>query len=206
MIDLCAGTGRLAWWARDKWLRRANGEPPRELVCVERNRLYVEVGRRVLPEATWICGDVFDVPGMGLGRFDCAISNPPFGPITARAGSAPRYSGDRFEYHVIDLAADLARRGVFVIPQGSAPFRISGGPYREQTSRELERFHAETGIRMDCGVGIDTTHYEGWRGVSPATEIVTCDFTERETPAAPPAPGAAVRPAGGQMELFAALA
>lgn len=31
-----------------------------ELVCVELNPRYVEVGHKVLPEAEWICGDIFD--------------------------------------------------------------------------------------------------------------------------------------------------
>ncbi|MEU6719794.1 hypothetical protein ABZ897_50780 [Nonomuraea sp. NPDC046802] len=47
-------------------------------MCVEKNPHYVAVGQRLLPEATWICGDVFDVLSMGLGRFDTALANPPF--------------------------------------------------------------------------------------------------------------------------------
>ncbi|MET9134768.1 hypothetical protein [Streptomyces antibioticus] len=81
IIDLCAGIGRLAWHARDHWNRRWERLPPREIVCVEKDPEYVRVGRRVLPEATWICADVLAVPGLDLGAFDCAISNPPFGRI-----------------------------------------------------------------------------------------------------------------------------
>lgn len=116
IVDLGAGIGHLAWGCRDVWTRRWNGESAREFVCVESNPDYVAVGRKVLPEAEWICGDVFDLPGTGVGEFDCAIANPPFG-YTPRAGAGPRYRGRRAEYHFLDIAAGLARRGVFLVPQ-----------------------------------------------------------------------------------------
>lgn len=178
IIDLCAGIGRLAWACRDP-LRRLNNEPARELVCVERNPDYVRVGRKILPHATWIRADVFDVAAMGLDRFDCAIANPPFGRIS-RTGNAPGYRGGRFEYHVIALAAQLARRGVFIVPQASAPFRYSGQPnFRVEPDGEYRAFTQATGIELEHSCGIDTSSYAGdWRGVCPATEIVLCDFTE----------------------------
>jgi SAM-dependent methyltransferase len=203
VIDLCAGIGRLAFHARDLWSRRWEGAPPRELVCVERNPAFVAVGRRVLPEARWICADVLDLPAMDLGRFDTAISNPPFGRI-ARTGDAPGYTGPRFEYHVIAVAATLARRGAFILPQASAPFRYSGEHFhREERDRECARFEAQTGIRLSAGVGIDTTAYaDGWRDVSPRIEVAVCDFPE-------PAPMPVVRPGRPvarpveQLDLFA---
>jgi len=179
IIDLGAGIGRLAWSCRDLWGRRWNGEPARELVCVEANPAYVAVGRRVLPEATWICADLLALAGMGLGRFDTAIGNPPFGPI-ARSGNAPGYTGRRFEYHAIAAASQLATWGVFIIPQTSAPFRYSGRPvFTVERDPELDRFEHGTGISLAPNCGIDTTaHADGWRGVSPRVEIVTCDFTD----------------------------
>ncbi|MEU9703054.1 methyltransferase [Streptomyces sp. NPDC047981] len=177
IIDLCAGIGRLAYTCRDYWGRRWNNQPPREIVCVEKNPAYVEVGRKILPEATWICADVLTVPTLGLGRFDTAISNPPFGTIT-RDGNAPNFQGRRFEYHVIAVAATLADFGAFIIPQPSAPFRYSGEPYyREARDRECARFEEETGIRLGPGAGFDTSMYrDKWRGVSPRVEVAVCDF------------------------------
>lgn len=203
VIDLCAGIGRLAWECRALW-----AEPQRELVCVERNPLYVEVGRKVLPQATWIQADIFDLPE-DLGTFDCVIANPPFG-ATPRTGAGPRYRGSRFEYHVIDVAADLARYGVFIVPAPSAPFRLSGVPhYREERGPEYERFEAETGIRLQANCGIDTSHADGqWHGVSPRVEIVTVDFDERVTPARATSTGPrSVASAAGtqQLGLFAAV-
>jgi hypothetical protein len=179
IIDLCAGIGRLAWHARDLATRHFERLPPREIVCVEKNPEYVRVGRRVLPEATWICADVLDVPGMNLGPFDCAISNPPFG-RTKRSGDAPGYRGPLFEFHVIAVAETLARRGAFIIPRESAPFRIEGR-FLEQDSPAYERFHQETGIKLRPNVGIPTDDYrDQWRDASPAVEIVLHNRDEDE--------------------------
>lgn len=178
VIDLCAGIGRLAYGCRDLWGRRWNDELARQFVCVEKNPDYVAVGRKILPEAEWICADVLDVPGMNLGRFDTAISNPPFGAIK-RSGNAPGYTGGRFEYHVIAVASTLATFGAFIIPQNSAPFRYSGEHcYREEVAQECARFQEQTRIAMTAGAGFDTSIYrEEWRGVAPKVEIVSCDFT-----------------------------
>src|SRR5690606_10107376 len=94
IIDLCAGVGMLSWALLN---RRRWDAAPLDLTCIEVNPAYVEVGRKVLPEARWICASVFDVPGMDLGQFDCAISNPPFGAVK-RSGNGPRYSGKDFEF------------------------------------------------------------------------------------------------------------
>lgn len=181
IIDLCAGIGRLAWSCRDLWGRRWNNEPARDIVCVEKNPDYVTVGRKILPEATWICADVLAVPTLGLGAFDTAISNPPFGAI-ARSGDAPGYTGPRFEYHVIAVAATLAQFGAFILPQASAPFRYSGEPYySEARERECTKFEEQTRIQLGPGAGFDTSIYaDSWRGVSPKVEVAVCDFAERE--------------------------
>ncbi|MEY9840600.1 methyltransferase [Streptacidiphilus sp. EB103A] len=180
VLDLCAGAGRLAAAARhlNPWEAQAAGRPTRELVCVERNPEYVRVGRKVLPEARWVCADIFDLPD-GLGRFDTVICNPPYGAVQ-RAGGGPAVRSRRFEYHALAVAAALGDYGVFLIPQESAPFRFSGEPYfREQRSADYERFECETGIRLAPGYTINTSSVRHqWRGVTPRTEVVTCDFTE----------------------------
>lgn len=209
VLDLCAGIGCLAWAARDPWGAAWAGDKPREVVCVESNPAYVEIGKRVLPEATWICADVFDLPP-GLGKFDTVISNPPFG-ATRRTGNGPRYTGRTFEYHLIDIAADYGRHGVFIVPQASAPFRYSGERIHRWLDpasphmAEYEQFRRQTGIVLDFGIGVDTSVWdEDWHGVKPRTEIVCCDFTKRTatvppveaTPvAAPPGPTRHVIPA-----------
>jgi len=168
VIDLCAGIGALAFarWERDR---------PTRLVCVEREPAYAAVGRKVLPEATWIVADVFSL--QDLGAFDLAVSNPPYGRLK-RTGDGPRYRGGLFEYHVIDVASHLAEQGVFLVPQRSSPRRSSDWAWNE--SADYVRFHQETGIVLDLVLGVDTSAWnDEWHGVSPTVEIVRTEFPRR---------------------------
>ncbi|MFJ3097900.1 class I SAM-dependent methyltransferase [Streptomyces hydrogenans] len=186
IIDLCAGIGRLAFHALNRYDHQYNGEPLRQIVCVEKNPDYVRVGRAVLPEATWICADVLDVPDMldelG-GLFDCAISNPPFGRI-ARDRDSPIYTGPEFEFHVVAVAAKVARSGAFILPQESTPYRYSSYVPRQSVhakSAKYLRFEQQTGIDLQFGVGINTCgDTYAWRGVKPVTEIVISHFDHPE--------------------------
>ncbi len=102
IIDLCAGIGILSYAAKN-----ANFEE-RKIVCVELNPDYVKVGKRILPEATWICGSILDHELIeSLGQFDCAISNPPFGLIANNKQTNSfelKYKGSEFEYMTIEIA------------------------------------------------------------------------------------------------------
>lgn len=168
VIDLCAGMGTLSLAAQT--MSRAS-----RIVCVELNEKYAEVGRKMVPDAEWIVGSIFDLPR--LGRFDHAISNPPFGKIK-RDGDAPRYKGADFEYHVIDIAADLAGFGTFIIPTMSAGFSLSDDyGYRRGEGQKYARFSKQTGIELDAGCGVDTRVYaDEWHGVSPMVEIACAEF------------------------------
>jgi hypothetical protein len=187
-IDLCAGIGGLSW---PLWRRSTFSWDPwdLDLVCVEINPDYVEVGRRILPHATWIQADVFDVPDMDLGQFDIAISNPPFGRIPRAGRNGPRYTGAEFELHVVDIASQLAGEGVFILPQSSTGFRYSGAPYFDRVPDDKSQpFTAQTGIAFDIGVGVDASFYrDDWHGVAPNVEIAVADFIEVRAAANEPA-------------------
>lgn len=174
VIDLCAGIGTLASevWDKAGW----HSEKP-EIVCVELNPEYAAVGKKLLPEATWIVGSIFTLPD--IGHFDTAISNPPFGNIP-RDGQKRRYSGSKFEFHVMDLASDMADYGVFIVPQQSAGFEYSGHrTYERRESRDYTKFSQQTGIVLEAGCGVDTSIYlNEWHGVAPMVEIVTAEFTD----------------------------
>lgn len=182
IIDLCAGIGMLSYaiWQRSRF----NDSRP-QIICVERNADYLDVGKKLLPEAEWIHADVFDVLDMGLGHFDSAISNPPFGNIK-RSKNSPRYSGKDFEFHVIDIASHLADYGTFIVPQMSAGFNYSGRQsYERQTSGKAVKFQEQTGLHFDAGCGVDTAYFiDQWKAVSPMCEIVCVDFTEARPVAA----------------------
>lgn len=170
IIDLCAGIGALAFAAA------YDERTQRQITCVEVNPEYVRVGRRVVPEARWICASVDALPA-DIGRFEMAIGNPPFGRTAKIMG--PRFSGED-DLAVIDVASDLAEFGVFIVPQASAPFEYSGRRnYERRPSPKYERFHKATGIDLEAGCGVDCAVFKDqWKGVSPKVEIVTADFTE----------------------------
>lgn len=172
IIDLCAGIGTLSYAASLRWSNL-------DITCVEINPAYVELGKKILPNATWITGSIFDLPD-DIGHFDHAISNPPFGKLKV-AGAGPRYKGSEFDFKVIDLASALADHGTFILPNGSAPFTYSGAPYFEwRPNLKYTRFEKETGIRLDVGIGIDSTVYPEFHGTPVRTEVCCADFTERE--------------------------
>ena len=199
VIDLCAGIGVLSFM---HYHRQSHDRRP-EITCIDINQAYVEVGKKVLPEATWICGDVFEVC-RDLGGFDVAIANPPFG-RGVKGPAAPRYRGPEFEFKVIDLASDLATFGAFIVPQKSAGFVFSGAPYYERREREeYRRFARQTGLHLEAGCGIDTTvHQDGWRGVSPRCEVVCCEFPDRDrAPELAASPTTFPAPTAEQMSLL----
>ncbi len=175
VIDLCAGIGMLSYAVWHRSHRRAR------ITCIERNPDYLAVGKKILPDAEWILADVLNVPGMALDKFDVAISNPPFGAIK-RDKNAPRYTGRDFEFHVIDVAAHVARSGAFIVPQMSAGFKFSGrGYYERQTNGKAFDFQRLTGLHFEAGCGIDTNYYiNDWKGVSPMCEILCVEFENAE--------------------------
>ncbi len=213
VIDLCAGIGVLSYAVQIRAVHGyADGKAP-EIVCVEKNPEYVEVGKKLVPEAIWICGDVTDPVLMAsLGHFDCAYGNPPFGTIKGST-KAPRSSSADFEYKVMDIASDLADTGTFIIPQHSASFRYSGQrQHSDGNTEKSDRFTAQTGITMNCGTGVDTAyHLDDWKDVKPLCEIVCCDFEEaraarRPKPAAPrPAPIRTPAPIAAEPEQLSFL-
>lgn len=190
-IDLCAGIGVLAYALVNRYPKSAR------IVCVDINREYVEIGKRLVPEAEWYCLDVMDIDSIkALGSFRTAISNPPFGKVrTFKDKAAPRYTGAEAEYKVIDVAGLVADNGVFIIPQQSSGFRYSGAQCFEHVkSSKYERFVKATGIELEAGMGFDTTcegmylwtNEDGqivdcnWMGVNPRVEFACCDFPEIE--------------------------
>lgn len=180
IIDLCAGIGVLSYATQ---IRQRYNKGDLDLTCIEINPDYIEVGKKVLPEATWIQASVFDVLDMNLDRFDCAISNPPFGAVKRPFGkTSPRYSGRDFEFHVIDIAAHLADYGVFIVPQMSAGFKYSGQhAYERQTSGKAVDFQKQTNLHFEAGCGVDTSIFQdSWRGVSPLCEILCVDFSTQD--------------------------
>lgn len=172
VIDLCAGIGKLSFFAH-----HFQGC---EVYCVELNPDYVRVGKKILPEATWINSSIENQELKKYGKFDIAISNPPFGLIkTAKNWETNAYKGKEFEFITMDIASKIADTGAFIIPQNSTPFRFSGeNEFSEiKPVNKLEKFLSETGLKMELSACIDTSIYlNEWNGVSPLCEIINIDF------------------------------
>jgi hypothetical protein len=183
IIDLCAGIGALSYACTPVY-----GEQPR-MVCVEKNPDYVRVGRKIVPHAEWIEGDVFDVLDMGIGHFEAAIGNPPFGKVAKGGKTAPGVAAD-FEFHVIAIGMAVADYGQFILPQMSAGFTYSGRPFYERAREgRAVSFQEKHGFHFDC-CSIDTDFARQlWKGTAPATEVVSIERVE--VPAVAPSPAAA---------------
>lgn len=183
VVDLCAGIGMLSF----ALIRSAMYEDyTPQITCIEINPEYVEIGKKLVPEATWICGNVLnDELINSLGKFQQAVSNPPFGNIkTADLRTKPQYTGPDFEFKVIEQASRIASYGTFILPQMSSPFLYSL-PRREKSkqgpsgSAKWKRFADQTGWGYDETKGLNTMLYaDFWKTKVPTTEFVSIDFTE----------------------------
>lgn len=182
IIDLCAGIGHLSYWLQD-WIKWHD----LELVCVEIDPEFVEVGKVLVPNATWICEDILDPQFLSLfqnKKFNLAISNPPFGKnLSMKETPHLNYSGGSFEFKAIEIASKIARNGAFIIPQGSSPIIHYPEPGQStiNDSKEYEKFNLQTGIHVEANCGIDANGHH-WKGASPKVEIVTFDFTSVSIP------------------------
>lgn len=164
IIDLCAGIGMLSYACT------ANDRSNVDLTCVELNHDYASIGKSLVPWAKWITEDVTNINEEdNRQRFDIAISNPPFGNIGGIS---------MFDLEVVRIASKIAKRGVFILPQQSTPFRYSGHQsFRSEVTDKLAKWMSETGIEFEFNMGIDcNTSINDWKGVKPVVEIVSCDF------------------------------
>lgn len=210
-VDLCAGTGRLAYFAGGQAMWRDNRHEYDRIVCVERNPEYVRIGRRLFPDAEWICGDALD-PAIWrqIGNVDFAIGNPPFGTSASSDFKAPRYTGPHFELKALDVMAMLAPEGWAIVPSMTAPFdsRHWQRDRAVDTSR-ADQWTAATGLTLERFASIDPDYYRNdWHGVAPMVDLVSFDGTNdgqtRWMPTLPAiAAATATAPARPQLEMFA---
>lgn len=186
IIDLCAGIGMLSFVA---YWHTASDERP-DLTCVELNPDYIEVGKKLLPEARWVQGSVLDQQLIqNLGHYDQCISNPPFGKIKSSDDcSWLTYTGSEFEFKIMDVGSMISDYGTFIVPVSSTPFRYSGaqffvdyqnpikGDYGSMPMK-VQKFIKETGYTFYFNLGIDTSVYlDDWKGVKPLCEVVNLDY------------------------------
>lgn len=153
VVDLCAGIGMLGFQLLQRFKHI-------DLVCVESNETFVKVGRKVLPNAIWICGSVTDkhvIERLKSMNIQTAISNPPFGNVASMQPiEGCNYKGANAAFKVAEVAFEVAKRATFIMPTNCCPFSYSGqNSYTEKDNESYNVFNESTGISfsLDC---IDT--------------------------------------------------
>ena len=118
------------------------------------------------------------------------ISNPPFGKQVMGKSDLMHYPGYMFEYKAIEMGAILgAYDGAFLIPQQSAPFRLTGNhsygvEHESYKSKEYYKFIEHTRLKIVPNIGYSTEIYDeeeqgkGWKDVSIITEIAIVEYDE----------------------------
>ncbi len=168
IVDVCAGIGALSF------AEEIMGGGGAKHICIENNPTFIEVGKRILPDAKWILGDAFDAKTWGqIGSAYEVISNPPFLKIKPTNFTRLNYTGGKSIYALAEIALQYVKFATFIVDQQSCPFRFSGCMnYQEVSNKEYEKFKDQTGIIFEA-TSIDTSVYlKEWSGVSTQVEIV----------------------------------
>lgn len=178
IVDVCAGIGMLAYRLQqmDSYEKKIES-----ITCIELNPRAVEVGKKLLPNANWICGNAFDkkmwdklVKNLPDKRFDFMVSNPPFGKdMNKRTNDFLNMTTER-DLMVLELCLRYAKGGYFIMPQGSCPYTYSGRQmgYEDKPERwsgKWKRFmkaNKDFLFNISCD-GIDSSIYkEEWKGLN----------------------------------------
>lgn len=176
-VDMCAGIGGLSFAAktRDFYENRIKYS-----ICIERNPRFIEIGKKLLPEAVWLQGDIFD---KGLwdeivstyGAVDCIYSNPPFGKVTKTGADRSwlNYKGADLDMAAIEVGLFHTNNVSMILPAGSVSFRYSGRPYYEELeNRKINKLKKDIGEFYMSNPGIDTTVYDKFKGTKITVEYV----------------------------------
>ncbi|WP_273455815.1 methyltransferase [Nevskia ramosa] len=148
MVDLCAGIGRLSWWAHEEGV---------QLTCVELNPDYVAAGRRALPNAQWWQASMFDDNVLSL-RSEMVVSNPPFGRLPAK--ERPDWIvSQQLHLAAVEVSAMIASDGCFILPRN------------DHVPQESVR--TTSGLRSLRRTSVDGNVYRNeWRNASPTVDVL----------------------------------
>ncbi|WP_313235689.1 methyltransferase [Sphingobacterium multivorum] len=184
IIDLCAGIGSLSFHYFHRMLMH---DKEVKITCIEQSQAFVEVGKKLLPSANWICADALNKETytdlIKNEKFDYCISNPPFGKIKTTTNTEwIKYAGSEFEYKIIAVGNEITKygEGAYIIPQSSAPFRYSNlpntkyqPPYEVTENTKTKKWLNDTNTILSVGTPIDTGYYyNDWVGTKVLCEIV----------------------------------
>lgn len=178
VLDLCAGIGALSFNIKQFQAHRdtkpgwfSNGV--KEMICLELDDEFIKVGKKVLPEANWIKGSVFDKDIISdIGNVSFVISNPPFGAARSEKVKWLEYSGREFHLKVIEVASKIDPMGSFIVPVGFGDYDIK----EKKPIDAWKTFYHQTGIKLSTSFSFDDEDFrKSWDGANPPTEIIEFD-------------------------------
>lgn len=119
VVDLGAGIGTLSWFLTQQWGWN------KELLCVEKNPDFVKIGKKLVPQAQWVEGDIFDKQlWSSLPKMEFFITNPPFGIPVKQPWLA--FSGDSLVAAIeVGLRVTSDQGGTAILPSSQCPFKYS---------------------------------------------------------------------------------
>lgn len=181
ILDLCGGIGVLAF--------AVSKRAAVDLVVVEYNQDYIDIGRRLVPEARWVRADVFEQDvWRDLGRFDMVVANPPFGASATDADLSWLRFRQKSKAHL--MAVEISLRvsdgdSAFILPQIECPVIWRDGAIDSDRppSRAYQAF-----VKQWPDVCLETLSesaegYRGqWHGTAPCVEMVSVHWDGPDIP------------------------
>ena len=182
VLEPSAGIGAIAHavFTQNSWDERDRSHL--KLTCVELVEEFVALGKLMVPAATWICGNIFDVLPT-LGEFDCFAGNPPFGNIPSNQS---KVWGNDIAFGMIqELLPQCHSGGTFILPEGHNSSGWRSGDFfgRGEPSSKALRFK-----KLNPAWLISPTSFglsNAWHGTGVTCEIVNIERDDRYEPEAP---------------------
>ncbi len=183
VLDACAGIGVLAW----RMMVQSPNPTRLHVTCVETNPEFVNVGKRLLPEAEWVRGDMFDLSFVkSLGTFWQGVSNPPYGRVPTVTCQWTEYRGAAHLMMAEILLRLCEHSADMIVPSSEVYYAGDSSPTHER-SKALQSFRAaltrkpggETAIPDVVPHPVDCEVYrDQWRGASPKVHLVEVGYDE----------------------------
>lgn len=171
VLDLAAGIGSLSYGLV------SCGRRPKRLLCVEMNPEFVEIGKKIVPDAEWVQGDIFQEKTFARLRntkFNWVVSNPPYGQQLKDRDWL--YYNGASELMAVEVALRLANDGIFIIPQSSVPWRDSGVAFHQERNDiggSLKKFMDVNADVQFLSTSIDMSVFgKDWKGGLSKVEMV----------------------------------
>ena len=171
ILDLCAGIGNLS-----SSIVNNNRHDNTEIIAVEFNQDFIDVGKKLLPKVTWINYDAFDEDFWVKNDFtnnkvDFMICNPPFSLRHDWSGELQLRS-ELISYLICLKYSKFG--GYFIVPQNCVPFEYSGRPYYSSSVSPVWNKVLKIYPKANCEcLSVDMSIYtELWDNVTPNVELV----------------------------------